>query len=387
MIKAKYIDIFQNLETPFYFYDLELLRHTLQTVKEESSKYGYVVHYAIKANASDAILDTIAEYGMGADCVSGNEVARAIEKGINKEKVAFAGVGKTDKEIKTALENEIFSFNCESIPEIEVINEIAGKMGKVAPIAIRINPDVDPQTHEYITTGLKDNKFGINHWDFDEVGRVLKSLPNIRLTGIHFHVGSQITDISVFEQLSLKVNKIHEWFEQNGFHLEHINVGGGLGINYDSPKEEPVSDFKAYFKAFNDNLELKEGQQLHFELGRSLVAQCGHLISKVLYVKQGLETKFLILDAGMTELIRPALYKANHDITNLTSAASPVKYDVVGPICESSDTFGKGILLPESKRGDLIAMHSAGAYGESMASTYNMRDLVKSYSSDQLDQM
>lgn len=384
MINQTYIERFKQLETPFYFYDLDLLRETLQTVKQEADKYNYIVHYAIKANSNNSVLETISEFGFGADCVSGNEVTKAIELGIPKHKIAYAGVGKTDKEIKTALQNQIFSFNCESIPEIEVINQIAGEMRVVAPIAIRINPDVDPQTHKYITTGLKDNKFGINHWDFDEVGRILRSLPNIKLTGIHFHVGSQITDISVFEQLSLKVNKIHEWFEQNGFHLEHINVGGGLGINYDNPEQQPICDFAAYFKAFNDHLKLKEGQQLHFELGRSLVAQCGHLISKVLYVKQGLETQFLILDAGMTELIRPALYQATHKISALTSNRNSEKYDIVGPICESSDVFGRKIELPKSERGDLIAIHSAGAYGETMASTYNMRDLVKAYNSDEL---
>jgi len=384
MIDSRFIEKFRALETPFYFYDFDLLRQTLSDVKQESSKYGYIVHYAVKANANDAVLAVIRDAGLGADCVSGNEVAKAIQIGIPREKVAFAGVGKSDKEIRTALENDIFSFNCESIPEIEVIDELAGQVGKIAPVAIRINPDVDPQTHEYITTGLKDNKFGINHWDFDEVGRRLRSLKNIRLTGIHFHIGSQITDITVFEQLSLKVNKIQEWFVENGFHLQHINVGGGLGINYENPEMEPIPDFKSYFKAFHDNLELQPGQQLHFELGRSLVAQCGHLISRVLYVKKGLETQFLILDAGMTELIRPALYKANHKATNLTSNGALETYDVVGPICESSDTFSKGTLLPVSKRGDLVALHSAGAYGESMASTYNMRDMVKSYNSDEL---
>lgn len=384
MISKTDIAKFQSRETPFYFYDMELLQRTLDEVKKESARYGYQVHYAIKANSGNSIMRAIVDAGMGTDCVSGNEILRSLKMGIPSSKIAFAGVGKSDREIRIALENEIFSFNCESIPEIEVINQLAADMNKVAPIAIRINPDVDPQTHEYITTGLKDNKFGINHWDFDEVGRKLKSLKNIHLTGIHFHIGSQITDISVFEQLSLKVNKIQEWFNENGFHLDHINVGGGLGINYDNPHLETIPDFKSYFKAFNDNLILKPGQQLHFELGRSLVAQCGHLISRVLFVKQGLETQFLILDAGMTELMRPALYKAAHKISVLTSTATEERYDVVGPICESSDTFAKGIMLPGTKRGDLIAIHSAGAYGESMASTYNMRDLVKGYSSTDL---
>ncbi len=384
MINNQYIEKFQSIETPFYFYDLDLLRNTLKAILHESSKYDYHVHYAIKANANCAVLETISSFGFGADCVSANEILRAKEKGIPSGKIAFAGVGKTDREIKIALENNIFSFNCESIPEIRVINEIAAKMGKVAQIAIRINPNIDPKTHEYITTGLKENKFGINPENFNEVKQVLQTLSNIHLTGLHFHVGSQITDIHVFEELSLKVNKVREWFEENGFEIDHINVGGGLGINYHNPDKEPIPDFASYFKAFHDNLQLRESQQVHFELGRSIVAQCGSLISRVLYLKKGMGIKFLILDAGMTELIRPALYKAVHAITNLTSTLPEEKYDIVGPICESSDTFAKGMKIAGSQRGDLVAILSAGAYGETMASTYNMRNLVKSYNSDQL---
>lgn len=384
MINARYIEKFQQFETPFYFYDLDLLRNTLKAILHESSKYDYHIHYAIKANANCAVLETISSFGFGADCVSANEILRAKEKGIPSDKIAFAGVGKTDREIKIALENNIFSFNCESIPEIRVINEIAAKMGKIATIAIRINPNIDPKTHEYITTGLKENKFGINPWNFNEVKQTLQSSPNIHLTGLHFHIGSQITDMHVFEELSLKVNKVREWFEENGFEIDHINVGGGLGINYHNPDKELIPDFASYFKAFHDNLQLKEGQKVHFELGRSVVAQCGSLISRVLYLKEGMGIKFLILDAGMTELIRPALYKAVHAITNLTSTLPEEKYDIVGPICESSDTFAKGMKIAGSQRGDLIAILSAGAYGETMASTYNMRDLVKSYNSDQL---
>lgn len=384
MIKSAYIPKLQKIETPFYFYDLELLKETLSAVKTESEKYGYHIHYALKANNDKAVVQTIAQAGFGADCVSGNEVAYAQELGIGGEHIAFAGVGKTDKEIIQALEIGIFSFNCESIPEIEVINELAAKMGKVAPVAIRINPNVDAKTHKYITTGLNDNKFGINHWDFDEVGKTLKALPNIKLTGIHFHVGSQITDISVFEELSLKVNKIQEWFEENGFDLEHVNLGGGLGIDYVDPKENQIPNFKGFFKAVHDNIVLKPGQKLHFELGRSLVAQCGHLITQVIFLKKGVEKQFLIVDAGMNDLIRPSLYQAKHQMTSLTSNKGKQKYDVVGPICESADVFIKDIELPEMGRGDLIAIHSAGAYGQVMASTYNMRDLIKSYNSNHL---
>jgi diaminopimelate decarboxylase len=382
MIDSKYIEAFKPLETPFYFYDLELLRKTLSTAKAESEKYGYHVHYALKANNYERILNAISRFGFGADCVSGNEVEKAVETGFSPGKIAFAGVGKTDKEIVAGLEKNIFSFNCESIPELEVINSIAGKMGKIAPVAIRINPDVDPKTHQYITTGLKDNKFGINHRDFNEVGARLRTLKNLRLRGIHFHIGSQITDVNVFKQLSLKINIIQQWFEKHDFDLETINVGGGLGINYVEPEKYLIPDFTAYFKTFHDNLELKPGQELHFELGRSLVAQCGYFITKVLFVKEGLDTKFLIVDGGMNDLLRPMLYQAHHKISSLISGKPVVKYDVVGPVCETTDVFARGILLPESSRGDLIAIHSAGAYAQVMASTYNMRNLVTAFDSE-----
>jgi len=384
MIEPRFIEQFRKMETPFYFYDMNLLRKTIETAKAESSQYEFEVHYALKANNCDPVIKAMIDAGFGADCVSGNEISKCIEAGFPSSKIAFAGVGKSDREIETALENNIFSFNCESIPEIEVINEIAGRMGKIAPVALRINPDVDPQTHEYITTGLKDNKFGISYRDFEEVGQLMRSLPNVQLKGIHFHIGSQITDISIFETLSLKVNAITSWFDKNGLYLEHINVGGGLGINYTDPENEPIPNFKAYFKAFNDHIKLKPGQQLHFELGRSLVGQCGQFITKVLYVKQGMETQFLIVDGGMTELIRPMLYKAYHQIVSLTSSQAEKKYDVVGPICESTDVFAKGIEIKASQRGDLLAIRTAGAYGQVMASAYNMRNQVEAVFSDNL---
>ncbi|WP_321287549.1 diaminopimelate decarboxylase [uncultured Sunxiuqinia sp.] len=386
MIDPKTISQFQKLETPFYYYDLDLLYKTLSKIKSESEKYDYHVHYAVKANANDKVLETIFSQNLGADCVSGNEIIKARAHGVPGSKIAFAGVGKTEKEITTALQNDIFSFNCESIPEIEVINELAGKMGKIAPIAIRINPNVDPKTHKYITTGLNENKFGVNHWDFEKISKLIPSFNHIKLTGLHFHIGSQITDINVFKELSQKINTISKWFEDHGFNLQHINVGGGLGIDYENPTSNPFSDFGAYFKAFNAHLQLKPNQELHVELGRSVVGQCGHLITKVLYVKEGLNVKFLITDAGMTELIRPMLYQAKHKISNLTSKLPNQTYDVVGPICESTDVFAKGIDLPGSKRGDLLAIHSAGAYGEVMASNYNLRDTVKSITNIELTQ-
>ncbi len=382
MISEKYIEEFRRMETPFYFYDLVLLHKTLSIVKQESEKYGYHVHYALKANNYEPALKIIGSYGFGADCVSGNEVLKAIECGFEPGKIVYAGVGKTDKEIIAALENNISSFNCESVAEVEVIDELAGKIGKVAPVAIRINPDVDPKTHKYITTGLKDSKFGVNHWDFEKLGRKIRTLKNIQLKGIHFHIGSQITDNDVFRQLSLKINVIQEWFAKNGFQLETINVGGGLGINYTEPERNLIPDFANHFTIFKENLELRDNQELHFELGRSLVAQCGHLVTRVLYEKESLKTRFLIVDAGMNDLLRPMLYQAYHKITSLTSSKSPKKYDVAGPVCESTDVFAKGIFIAESGRGDILAIHSAGAYAQVMASTYNLRSLIRGVDSD-----
>lgn len=370
-------------KTPFYYYDLTLLRKTLDVVNAESSKYSYHVHYAFKANTNSRIIQEIEKSGLGADCVSGNEVKCAVENGFDVSKIVFAGVGKSDDEINYALDKNIFCFNCESMQELDVINELAAKQNKVASIALRINPNVDAHTHKYITTGLEENKFGINPYEFETVIGKLKSLPNLKLIGLHFHIGSQITDLGPFKKLCLKVNEINQFFFNKGYDLPIINVGGGVGINYHEPDKENVLDFATYFKVFHDFMELRKNQELHFELGRAIVGQCGNLISKVLYIKNGINTNFAILDAGMTELIRPALYQAYHKIENISSSAtSTIKYDVVGPICESSDCFGKAVELPETKRGDIIAIRSAGAYGEVMASRYNLRDEVRSYFSE-----
>ncbi len=370
---------FKTIPTPFYYYDLTLLHHTLNVVVEESKKYNFNVHYALKANSNVEILNIIRLYGLGADCVSGNEITRAKETGFPSEKIAFAGVGKSDEEINIGLEKDIFCFNCESIPELKVINELARRKNKIAPIALRINPNLAAHTHHYISTGLEENKFGINPSELEYVVDTLKTLRNIKLIGLHFHIGSQITNLGNFKGLCLRINEIQQWFYDNRISFSHINVGGGLGINYDNPDLELIPDFKSYFKIFEDHLELRPQQELHFELGRSIVGQCGTLISKVLYVKNGNNTKFIILDAGMTELIRPALYQALHKIENLTSdAIANNPYDVVGPICESSDCFGKALILPTTVRGDIIAIRSCGAYGEVMASSYNLRKVPKS---------
>lgn len=374
MFSKEIIQKFQNTPTPFYYYDLELLKKTLDALKKESDKYNFQVHYALKANANDEILSIIHNSGLGADCVSGNEVKKAAEHKFNK--IFFAGVGKSDEEINTALEKNITCFNCESMQEIEVINELAKKKNKTAPIAFRINPNVNANTHKYITTGLEENKFGINLWELEDVVKRTRQQSNIRITGIHFHIGSQITDLSAFKSLCLRANEIQSWFVSHKINLEHINVGGGLGVDYHEPDKNSIPDFAAYFSLFNQFLELRPGQTLHFEIGRAIVAQCGSLISKVLFVKKGVSTNFVILDAGMTELIRPALYQSYHKIENISSKGELTKYDVVGPICESSDCFGKAMSLPETKRGDLIAIRTTGAYGEVMASHYNLRDKV-----------
>ncbi len=383
MIKANYpVDKLGAIQTPFYFYDLNVLRATLNEINQH--KGSFKVHYAMKANVNTQVLATIKNAGLGADCVSGGEVQAALDAGIPASEVVFAGVGKADWEINLGLDNDIFCFNVESVPELEVIDELAAAKGKKARVALRINPNVSANTHHYITTGLNENKFGINLSELEKVTDLVKSLANVELVGIHFHIGSQITDMTPFQDLCVKVNEIQEHFESRGVALMHINVGGGLGINYEHPNHFPVPDFAAYFKIFREHLTLRPGQTLHFELGRAVVAQCGSLISKVLYVKEGTSKKFAILDAGFTELIRPALYQAYHRIENLSSDKAEETYDVVGPICESSDTFAKDYVMNATKRGDIIVLRSAGAYGEIMASQYNLRKLPKAYTSDEL---
>jgi diaminopimelate decarboxylase len=382
MISDYTLGKFRELETPFYYYDLDILRSTLETVRKESKHSGYKVHYALKANSNPRILKIISSYGLGADCVSWNEIAAALEYGFSNSEIVFAGVGKTDKDIRAAIEADISCFNCESIPEIEVIDQIASGLNKIASIALRINPYIEAHTHKYITTGIEESKFGINTWEIDEVIKKLAAMKNVRLTGIHFHIGSQISRMSVFKSLCARINELQEWFASHGIDLTSINVGGGLGIDYENPEKNPL--FMEYFSLLNEFVNIQPGQTLHMEPGRSIVGQCGSLISRVLFIKNGSNTLFAIIDAGMTDLIRPALYQAHHKIENLSSKGHIYRYDVVGPICESSDTFAKYIELPETKRGDIIAIRSAGAYGEAMASRYNMRDLPSAVFSDDL---
>jgi diaminopimelate decarboxylase len=385
MFSDRQIEAFRSLKTPFYFYDLELLGRTIESVKKYGVSKGYHIHFALKANNNTRILEFLRDAGFGADCVSGKEIEKAIETGFDPGQIAFAGVGKTDEEIETGLRHDIFSFNCESVQEIEVLNELAGRHNTNARIALRLNPNVQANTHKYITTGLHENKFGIPADDIPVLFDLLPSLNNVTVTGLHFHIGSQILDLDTFRNLSERVNELQNNFEENGIILGHINVGGGLGIDYGSPDKNPIPDFETYFGLFQKNLHLRKDQELHFELGRSVVGQAGNLVSKVLFTKTGKTTNFAILDAGMTELIRPALYQAQHHVDVLTSKKPLKKYDVVGPICETSDTFRNGVLLPEVERGDLVAIRSSGAYGQVMSSDYNLRERAATLYSDEIE--
>ena len=379
------VEKLQSIQTPFYYYDTELLRQTLQAIVSEARKHdGFVVHYAVKANANPKLLRIIREAGLGADCVSGGEIEASVKAGFTSNKIVYAGVGKSDWEINLGLEHDIFCFNVESIPELEVINELAAAKGKVARVAFRLNPNVGAHTHANITTGLAENKFGIAMRDMVSVIREAERLPNVKCVGLHFHIGSQILDMGDFEALCNRVNELQDELERHRIRVEHINVGGGLGIDYAHPNRVSIPDFKSYFDTYAKKLKLRNGQTLHFELGRAVVAQCGSLITRTLYIKEGATKKFAIVDAGFTDLIRPALYQAYHKIENITSEEPTEAYDVVGPICESTDVFAKQIDLNRTKRGDLLAIRSAGAYGEIMASQYNCRKLPLGYMSDEL---
>ena len=379
------VERFASLRTPFYYYNMDLLRATLDAINAEARKHeAFVVHYAVKANANPQVLRAIRQAGLGADCVSGGEIEACVRAGFPSSKIVYAGVGKSDWEINIGLDNDIFCFNVESIPELEVINELAAAKGKVARVAFRLNPNVGAHTHANITTGLAENKFGIAMSDMETVIAEAGKLSNVKFVGLHSHIGSQILDMGDFQALCNRINDLQDQLDRHYIHVEHINVGGGLGVDYQHPNRLSIPDFKAYFDTYARRLKLRPGQTLHFELGRAVVAQCGSLITRTLYIKKGAVKKFCIVDAGFTDLIRPALYQAYHKIENISSDEPTDTYDVVGPICESTDVFAKQIDLNQAHRGDLIAIRSAGAYGEIMASQYNCRPLPKGYTSDEL---
>ncbi len=378
MLSKKIKESLRGLTTPFYLYDMQLLGRTLDAIKREADRDGYKIHYAIKANNDERILQAVLAHGFGIDCVSGNELSLIRRLGFPADGIVYAGVGKSDGEIELGVREGIRAFNCESRQELQVIDEIAGRLGLRARVALRINPDVDPQTH--------DSKFGISYREIEQVAEELPIYKNLDFQGLHFHIGSQITDMRVFEFFCRRVNSLVEWFAEKGFPLGYINMGGGLGVNYDAPDAEPMPDFGAYFDAFRRNLSVGDAE-VHFELGRAMVAQCGELISRVLFNKiNSAGNEVVIIDGSMSELIRPALYEAYHEIENLDARpGSPRRhYVVAGTACESSDVFSSDRELPELKRGDLVTIKSAGAYGQSMASRYNMHDLPRVVYSDEL---
>lgn len=383
MFSKRRIKYFEQLKTPFYFYDMGLLHKTLFAIKKAADLYNFHLHYAIKANANERILHAISKFGLGADCVSGNEIQIALNCGFSPNQIVFAGVGKTDEEIEMAIKTGILSVNCESVQELEVINSITIKHNKKVRVALRINPNVNANTHKNITTGLKTNKFGIAPSEIKHIVNNINIYNNLTIDGLHFHIGSQITDLNVYRELCGVVNNTYNYFIDHNININHINLGGGLGINYQEP-ENQIPDFQTYFEVFKTHLKIPEPVTLHFEPGRSIVGQCGYLISKILYVKKNDSNKTLIIDAGFTELLRPALYNANHKLINLSSNKKPKLYDIAGPICETSDYFGKSIEFPRSSRGNLIAILSTGAYGEVMASQYNLRAPATKYYSDEL---
>ena len=391
MLDISTIEKLDKVATPFYYYDMDLLKRTVDIVGSLAEKHDIKVHYAVKANVERRVLECISSKGFGADCVSGNEVLHAHNCGFPADKIVYAGVGKTDKEIYDALQLGIEAFNCESLQEIYVINEMARICGRKANVSVRINPDIDAHTHKYVTTGLYENKFGISQHEFDKLIDILKRSEHINFYGLHFHIGSQITRVAeVFALECRRVNDIVAYFERNGLIVNNINLGGGLGVDYDDPDENPIADFATWFGTISENIVRRQDQSVHVEPGRSLVAQCATLISRVLFVKSGETKNFLIMDAGMNDLIRPALYGAYHKIENLSAAQRTFfpthqAYDIVGPVCESSDVWGAGRLLPLSVRGDLMAIRSTGAYGQVMASRYNMKDLAPSVFSDRIE--
>ena len=383
MFNSKLIQRLNKLNTPFYYYDLDLLDKTILSLKK-SLDLNYNIYYAIKANNNTKIIELIKNHNIGIDAVSGEEINKSLKCKINPKKIVFAGVGKTKDEIILAIKKKIYLFNCESFDEIKLIDKISNELNVITEIAIRLNPNIDSRTHKYIKTGMFDTKFGIQIDNLSEILEKIKTLKNINLKGYHFHLGSQIDDLNVFVKLCKVSNEINTYLRNNKFNIKDINLGGGLGISYKEPDLNLIPDFRSYFNVFKKNLICFDNQKVHFELGRSIVGQCGSLFSRILYLKKSFNKNFMIIDAGMTELIRPALYNAHHHIDNLSSIKKEIKYDIVGPLCESSDTFAKDYYLNESKIGDLIVIRSSGAYGEVMSSNYNLRKKAIAYYSNDL---
>jgi diaminopimelate decarboxylase len=370
-------EIAASVGTPFYCYSTATLTRHYHLFTEALSPLPHLVCFAIKSLSNIAVLKTLGDLGAGMDVVSGGEYLRAKAAGVPGDRIVFSGVGKTQAEMRMALEGGIRQFNVEGEPELRALSEVAGSLGLIAPITIRVNPDVDARTHEKIATGKKDNKFGIPIGRASEVYAEAARLPGIKVIGIDVHIGSQLTELEPFEQAYLKVAELTQRLRAEGHEISRLDLGGGLGIPYERSNEAPPLplDYGALIKRTVGHL----GCEIEIEPGRLISGNAGVLVSQVIYVKQGEGRDFLILDAAMNDLIRPSMYGAHHDIVPLVQAAAGAEsqpYDVVGPVCETGDTFAKARNMAPLVAGDLVAFRSAGAYGAVMASEYNSRPLV-----------
>lgn len=390
MVTAEKLSALSALRTPFYFYDMDLFQRTVEEAASCAARYGVDVHYAAKANCDARLMSIIASTGFGADCVSEGELRLALDAGVPASKIEFSGVGKSDREILEAIRAGIGSINVESVQELYIVDAIAEHYGLVANVSLRINPNIDAHTFRYVTSGLYANKFGIPRSEFEAAAKMLSECRNIRFKGLHFHIGSQIRDLeNVFTLVCDNANETIAWFESRGFKVENVNLGGGLGVNYEDPDGEQVPDFDTWFRVIAERIDRTGGRRVHVEPGRAFVAQCATLISRVLFVKDSGSKTFLVLDAGMNNMVRPAFYGAYHRIENLSASLRPALgetclYDIVGPVCESSDTWGKNRRMALSVRGDLVAVRSAGAYGQAMQNSYNLRPMAQTVYSDRI---
>ncbi len=364
-------DIISEHGTPAYIYSRATLERHWHAFDNAFGSHPHLICFAVKSNSNIALLNVMAKLGSGFDIVSQGELERVLAAGGEASKVVFSGVAKSHSEIERALDVGIRCFNVESIPELHRINEVAGKMGKIAPISLRVNPDVDAKTHPYISTGLKENKFGVSVQQAREVYRLAKTLPNVKIVGMDCHIGSQLTELQPFLDATDRLIVLMEQLKEDGIELHHLDLGGGLGVPYNG--EEPPHPTE-YTEALLAKLKNYPNLEIILEPGRAISANAGILVTKVEYLKSNEDRNFAIVDTGMNDMIRPALYEAYMQITEVNQSLDREKavYDVVGPICETSDFLGKGRELAIAE-GDLIAMRSAGAYGATMSSTYNSR--------------
>ena len=367
--------ITQEVETPVYCYSAAALKHNYHTYAGQFEANNTLICFAVKANSNQAVIHALAQMGAGADVVSEGELRRALLAGIPADRVVYSGVAKTAREMRYALEQDIFQFNVESEPELELLNEVALSMGKLAPVAFRINPDIDARTHAKISTGKASNKFGIPWTRASEAYARAAELPGIRVQGIDIHIGSQLTQLEPFEQAFRCIADLTGELREQGHTISVIDIGGGLGIDY--ADGAPVPPQVTEYARLANNILGQLGCRILVEPGRSLVGNVGILVSRVIYIKNGEHDRFLIIDAGMNDLLRPSMYDAYHEIIpGSLRPGEPEHYHVVGPICETGDTFSRDRVLPPLQAGDLVAIKNAGAYGAVMASSYNTRPLV-----------